>query len=276
MPSETVRDLIRGTPWGAVGNPPRQNPPPGAVDGRTACLRVLRRFLAELTFRRPGDKDPATGRSGASIAFQIPPEDILIGWPDNVEDLRFPSIVMLSGGEATYDALGFTPYIEESSEGIYGPGTVLHGLAEVQEILVLDVWASKKPELRALLAGLEVVFMPSQDMAVLRFRVPDYFDELVAFTLKGREWFEEPDAALNRRHFRLTLDMRFNVVRLVTTGPITVEATVAVDADPLTGDLVELDPNEPSDARARLAETRGIPAGTLPEAPCDPFHPEEH
>jgi hypothetical protein len=273
MPSESINDLISGTPWGAVGNPPRPNPPPGAVDGRTACLRVLRRFLAELTFRRPGDKDPVTGRLGAPIEFQIPAEDILIGWPDNVEDLRFPSIVMLSGGLATYDALGFTPYIEESSEGIYGPGTVLHGMAEVKEILVLDVWASKKPELRALLAGLEVIFMPSQDMAVLRFRVPDYFDELVAFTLEGREWFEEPDAALNRRHFRLTLDMRFNVVRLVTTGPITVEAIVAVDANPLTGGDLTLDPNRPSDERELLAEIRGIPAGTLPVDPCDPFHP---
>lgn len=274
MADEPVEALVRGTPWGAFAG--RPNPLPGAVDGRTACLRVLRRFIAELTFRRPGDKDPVTGRLGAPIAFQIPAKDILIGWPDNVEDLRFPSIVMLAGGEATYDPLGFTTYIEEASEGIYGVGTVLHGMAEIQETLVLDVWGSKKPELRALLSGLETVFSPSQDMATLRFRVPDYFNELVAFTLKGRELFEEPDAALNRRHFRLTFDMRFNLVRLVTTGPITIQATVAVDADPLTGGELTLDPNEPSDARDRLAEDNGLLVDSLPKKPCDPFHPEEH
>lgn len=273
MPSETIFDLVRGQPWG-FGK--KTNPAAGAVDGRTACLRVLRSFIAELTFRRPGDKDPVTGRLGSPIAFQIPAKDILIGWPDSVEDLRFPSIVMLSGGTAEYDALGFATYIEESSEGVYGPGTVLHGMAEIRETLVLDCWASKKPELRSLLSGLETVFSPSQDMATLRFRVPEYFNELVAFTLKGRELFEEADAALNRRHFRLTIDMRFNLVRLVNTGPIVIEATVAVDADPQTGGDLELDPNRPSDARERLAEIEGLAPGSLPVNPCDPFHPDEH
>jgi hypothetical protein len=276
MPSISTKDLIVGTPWGQVGNPPQPNPPPGAVDGRTACLRVLRRFLAELTFRRPGDKDPVTGRPGPAIAFPLSPSDIHIGWPDDEVELRFPSIVMLSGGQATYDALGFANYIEETTGDVYGPGTALLGIAEVRESLVLDVWGAKKPELRALLSGLETVLTPSQDMATLRFRVPDYFDELVAFTLTGREWFEEPDAVLNRRHFKLTIDMRWNLVRLVTTSPIRIEATVAVDADPITGGELTLDVNEPADARERLAEQRGIPPGTLPQNPCDPFHPEEH
>jgi len=271
--SDGLLKLFQGTPWGAVGFPPKPNPPPPAADGRTACLRILARYISELTFFREGDVDRTTKKRGAPIDFQIPLDDIHIEWPDNESDLRFPSIAFISGNvPVAYETIGFSTYLQEDSRDVYAKGTVIQWQSEYIENLVIEIWCAKKAERRAILAGLEAAFSPSEQSYALRFRVPDYFNQLVSFSLEQRELFDEPDNVLNRRRARLTLDMRFTLVSLVNYLPVTVQAEVAVDADPQTNDLIQLQDPQPTDPRIQLlidAEKPFVPD------PCDPFGPRD-
>lgn len=272
--SDAIYKLLQGTPWGTVGSPPKPNPPPPSADGRTACLRVLKRFIAELTFFREGDVDRTTKQRGAPIAFQLPLDNIHIEWPDDETSLAtaIPSIVFLSGGTASYDTIGFTGYVDEATKDIYGKGTVVSWMSEYVESLAVDIWCATKQQRRSILAGLEAALSPTEQMYGLRFRVPDYFNQLVSFSADSREIFDEADNANNRRRARITLDFRFTQVALVNYGPLTVVAEVAVDADPRTNDAFELEDFEPTDRRIQLAKDAGV---FVSPDPPDPFGPQD-
>lgn len=246
-PVGNVRDLLQGTPFGETF-PARPNPPPLSVDGRTAVLRVLKRYIAALVFYLPG------GRNDAGVALparpiRIPPEDIHIEWPDNEASMRFPSIVFLSTAPAEYDAIGLTAYLEEKTRDVHGLGTVLQWQSEYVENLAVEIWASKKAERRSILAGLETALTPTEQMYGLRFKVPDYYGELVCFTVQSRELFDETDAVRNRRRARLVVQVRFNIVALVNYAELTTVAKTSVDVDEDTNMAVTIDVNAPSDDR---------------------------
>lgn len=257
--SAEITKLLQGTPWGTVGAPPKANPPPPAVDGRTACLRILKKFFSELTFFREGDWDYTANKRKAPIPFQIGLDDIHIEWPDNESQLAMPSIVFLSGGTAGYESIGFVSYIEEATLNMYAPGTVVCWMGEYVESLAVEIWASKKADRRAILSGLEAALSPTEQMYGLRFRVPEYFNQLVSFAIDSREIFDEGDAVLNRRRARLILDFRFTVCSLVNAGDLLLEAAVMVDNDPQTNLLVSVEDLPPTDPRVKLAEEAGTP-----------------
>jgi hypothetical protein len=195
--------------------PPQQNPDPGAVDGRTSALRILKAYLCELTFRRAGEVSKVTGKRGEPVEFRLDPRDVHIEWPDHEDDLHFPAVVMLATGEAQYASIGLTPKAEEETRDVYAPGTVLYWMSENTETFVLEVWANTKAERRALKAGLEVALVPVEQMYGLRFRVPEYFNEMVCFTLLSSRIVDDEMAVQGRRKLQLSIEMRFNQVALV-------------------------------------------------------------
>jgi hypothetical protein len=214
------------------------------------ALRILRRYLAALEFRRPGEKC-ADGSRGESIPFKIPTRNIHIGWPDYEVDLEanFPSLVFLHQ-TAEYVSLGLNSYVQEETRDRYAPGTVVQWQSEYQEEVIVEIWANKRAELRSLLAGIEVALSPTEPMYGIRFRMPDYFDQLVCFAPVSRQEFDEQDSARNRRRARLIVEMRFTIVALVNIGfPLinVVKSTFDVDPDYNTPvDDEELDPKPPS------------------------------
>lgn len=244
--SPEMRKLLFGTPWGETF-PSRPNPPPLAVDGRTVALRILRRYLSELTFFRAGDKNP-DGSRGSPIPFKIVEKDIQIGWPDYEKTENFPSVVLLHGA-GEYNTIGLSGYVEEDTRDKYGIGTVVQWMSEYQEDVILEIWANKRAEMRSILAGIEVSLSPTEQMYGLRFTMPDYFGEFVCFTLGTRQEFDDADSAKNRRHARLTIEMRFTVVALVNYVLARGELHTTVDVDPDYNTPVtdeELGPSTPS------------------------------
>jgi len=240
---DAIRKLLFGTPFGEV-YPAREPPPPLALDGRTVALRLLRRYLAALTFYRTGATviDPETRQptAGAPVAFAIPENSIHIEWPDYEEDLVFPCISLLATAPAEMLAIGLTGYVEENSRDVFAPGTIVQWMSEYKENIALEIWASSKAERRAILSGLEAALSPTEQMYGLRFSMPDYFNELVCFTVSNREIFEDPDAARNRRRARLMIEMRFNLVALVNYNPLVGIVKVEVDVDQDTNEAVVL------------------------------------
>ncbi len=98
-----------------VFNPPRQ-PPKGRsclitkpsksqlltsnreTDARTALKRGLKEYLETLSFTAPG---------GRTVAF----ERVVDVWADHEVKVVFPSAIVYSIGEGSYDASGFTPSV---------------------------------------------------------------------------------------------------------------------------------------------------------------------
>lgn len=241
--SKEIRELLFGTPFGEV-YPPRPNPPPPVVDGRTVALRILKKYITELVFYRPGGKDK-NGVACGPIPFKVLPENVHIEWPDDPVDLDdFPAIVMLSTQAATYEPIGMTSYLQEETRDLYSPGTVVQWQSEFTETFALEIWADSKPQRRSLLAGLETSLVPSEQMSGIRFRMPDYFDQLVCFSLESRQMVDDDFATKNRRRVQLMIQMRFNVVALVNYTTLEPQVTVAVDVNESTGEAVQPEVDE--------------------------------
>lgn len=207
-----AHDLLQGDPFGRV-SPPRDAIDLPAVDGRTVALRILARYISELTFNLPGTKG-----SGITKKIRIPEEDIHIEWPDNQVQLKAPSIVFVPGNGEHLPA-GLATFLVEGSHDKFGKGTALQVQSEYQETFTIEVWANDKPTRRAICGGLEVSLVPVEQMYGIRFRMPDYYDNTVCFTLLGGMRPDDPDAVRNRRWGHLSVEMRFDVLRLVNVVP---------------------------------------------------------
>lgn len=196
-----------GNPWGQV-YPPRPAIPPPAVDPRTTALRLLQRYVAGLTFYRPG------GTDGNPIPFTVPAERFIIEEADHDQDLVFPSIVVTSDEDEVYDSPGLVSDIDEDSVDVYGKGTVLQIQYEQQEFIQLEMWAASKPERRSLLAGLQVALNPTEQQYGIRFVMDDYYGQFVCFTPWSTRRVGR-DGVRGRWLARMRVEMRFNVVRPV-------------------------------------------------------------
>lgn len=224
--SPAIRKLLWGTPWGEVF-PKKPNPPPLATDGRSVALGTLKRYLSEITFRRSGGRDDR-GTALPPVDFKVASKDIQIGWPDDEKKLEFPSLVFLHGS-GDYEPIGLTAYIEEKTLDVYGPGTVVQWMSEYTETFQIEIWANKRAELRALIAGIETSLSPTELMYGLRFVMPDYYGQLVRFTPMKRQEFDEADSGKGRRRARIDVEMAFNLVALVNYKAA--QWTLRVDTD---------------------------------------------
>ena len=233
--SKRIRDLLWGEPFGDV-YPTREPPPPPVYDGRTAALGILREYITELTFYRPGGKDQL-GNPLPPIAFQIPRRDIYVEWPDNEADLRAPSLAFLSIGPADYASIGMTSYVDENWQKEH-PGELLTWMSEYQETFSIDIWCETKQQRRAVILGLEQSLSPLEYMAGLRFVMPDYYGQLVCFALQSREIIEEDSNTLLRRKARLLVQMYFNVVAAYPVNPMEPVVDVEVDTDEDTNEPI--------------------------------------
>jgi len=234
-PSDAATRLIPGTRWGDVYpcNPISIKNRSGD-DARTAAMRVLKDYFAELTFWRTG------GVCQPPIPFKVHPDAIYIGQPDNDVDLQLP-VIMFDHAEEEYNGFGFTPDVIESTRDVYQFGTVLLHHYTQQEEFIIEVWSAKQPERRALVAGLQTAFMPSDEYYGLRFRLPEYFDQPVVFTPMSNMRIDD-EAIRGRRIFKMKVEYRIEVVTLVAYAELNPQAVVNTyeQGDPTAMTLGEL------------------------------------
>lgn len=210
------------SPFGDVF-PPKENPQALAIDGRTAALRVLREYICNQIFFRE------MGPGQHSKPFTIPLEQFEIEQPDTNKDQVSPSLAVVPGDHADYDNLGLGVYLEEETRDLYAVGTVLMVLCEYNEKIRLEIQSDYKSVRRGLFSALETCLSPTELMSGVRFKMPEYYDELVCFTLMTRGLGEDAGSARNRRKGWLEIEMRFNVVALVNYLPF--EPSVQVNTD---------------------------------------------
>jgi hypothetical protein len=232
IPGE-LRKLLQGSPFGQVF-PPKPNPPPLTIDGRTAGLRLLREYLAALKFYRPGAATGPDGRVvGRPIPFQVAQEHIHIEWPDSIAKLLVAecAAVFIPGPQVEYQPIGLVNFVEESTKDVYRRGTVLQWQACAKEDVQLEFWCPTVAHRRAIKAGVEIAMNPVEQMAGIRFAMPAYFGQLVTFALNGAQVIDDENSARNRRRLRLKIDMRYNVVALVNYVTLRPQVQVSVDVN---------------------------------------------
>lgn len=258
--------------WHLFGetNPP--STPTGASlqvqDGRTAALRLLREYVTDLIFYLPMSPiNPHTPVRVQSKAFRILPENFHLEWPDWVNESKYPSAVILGGPNPEYLARGFTPYMDESTHNVHATDTALQVQDEYSEMIQLDVWASKEPELRSMNAGIETAFSPIEGQTGLRMRMPAYFDETVIFTLRRKQVFGDSDASRGARHTSFILEMRFNIVVLVAVEIFRPQVVTNVDVDEDTGLPYVADPTLPNTEAVGPSDAVDAPKPQYPLPP---------
>lgn len=243
--SDALRKVLFGTPFGQGAQ--AEAPITLSTDGRTAALRVLRLYLSELVFFRSG------GAGRPPKAFRIPATDIFIERADDEAMARSPSLAVLPG-RATYEAIGLGAYCDEESRDVYGKGTVLWWMSEYTETVTLVAQGSSRAERRALAAGIEQAMSPTETMYGLRFTMPEYYGQLVCFSLGWRENDDGDEAGLNRWKVRFEVEMRFTNVTLQPYVQLEPEVVALVDHDEGIGEDVVLDESDPN--------TSVLPAGS--------------
>lgn len=237
--SSYIAKLIVGQPWGQVFPPQSMTPADNAADGRTEALRILARYLSELTFYRAGDK------TADLIALQVPLERIFIEMPDNeVDRTIFPAIALLSAGDINEEIVGLGSWIDETSANKYGRNTVLQVNGQFTEDIAIDVLCKTRQERRALRVGINNALNPTEFMAGIRFRMPDYYNQVVTITPTRITLDESMDAAVQgRRGMRIIVSMTYLDVQLVAASPMIpiVTTNVDVESDNVTRIVLDLD-----------------------------------
>jgi hypothetical protein len=189
--SQRLRSLIWREPFGEVV-PPRPDPPPQPHDGRTAALKVLKLYLSELTFYRAGDV------GGPPVPFQVPSANIKIEPSEDADDAQLPAVTFVPA-EGTSDALGLGNFIEEESRDVYWPGTVVQWMSEYRETFTIEVVAPTIAMRRGLVAGIVAALTPTECMFGIRFKMPSYYNQLVAFQVQKRSLSRDYGSNTKRR-----------------------------------------------------------------------------
>jgi hypothetical protein len=206
--SPTAAQLLVGTPQDNVW-PTRLDPGTPPLDARTAALQSFATYITNLVFTRVG----ATG--GNPVFFSIPRENFWLDQPGPEEDLYFPSIGVLSGPGEVKHRGGIGPcVIADNTADLFGPGTALILLGELEETIGLEVWTSNLFELYAVVATIEQALNATQERHGILLLTPDYYQQTARFILEKTEWPEDM-APQNRRKAVLSVFMAIDKVRLV-------------------------------------------------------------
>jgi hypothetical protein len=217
--SDAVAAILDGTPFGAVW-PPKDPPPLPNEDGRTHALRALRLYLTSIPFQLPNPPGP-------DRTFRLDPTRFSLEQPETPKNLLFPSIAVVEG-ESELRPIGLTPYIDERSANVFGPGTALEVSWEYAERITLEIWADTRALRRSLAAGIEASLSPTEEVGGIRLQMPAYFGQTVRFSPISSARLDGELGGDRRRRAVLTLMMEFNICRLVNVVTMRPQGIVVV------------------------------------------------
>jgi hypothetical protein len=219
--------LLATSPYGRVW-PVRAEQALPDTDTRTIGLRRLAQFFSLLRFQRRGD------RPGQTIEFRVPSDNIYIEQPDNIAELKFPSIGILPG-RGTSEPLGLGPAkVLEETWNEFKLGTVLVQQGEYTEDFTVEVWGNTRAERRALVAGISAALRSADDSYSTRILLPEYYNQIVAFTLNSQQHIDDVEVVRGRRRGHLFVNMRLPEVQLINVSemnPFLQLAECGVDVD---------------------------------------------
>lgn len=198
-------ELLQGLPFGDVT--PQRPLTQTSVDGRTAALWVLAKYLSEVVVTRTGEpgKPP--------VRFRIPAERFVIEKANPEHPLPTPSVAFVQDSDYNAEATGLNSYVLEDTRDKFGAGTVLQRVGEQTENLLVEVWCASRAQRRAIHEAYRAALSPTEFMSGVRFRMPDYYDQPVRFThVTGK--VDDSRVGEGRYLLNLRVEMCFVVVVL--------------------------------------------------------------
>lgn len=196
-------------------------------DARDYSLERLREYFCALIFQRTG------GIGQPTIPFQLPEDSVHIAQPDDVKDLPLPAIAIIPG-RGVHETYGLGPPVMlDGTVGIAGPGTALLRQGDYVENFVVEIWASKKAERRAMLAGLKSALRASDSSSSIYLSLPSYFNMTAGFMLNESQPIDGDEVSRNRRRAHLMVELRVCEVRLTNVR----ELNTSVGTTVLDGNL---------------------------------------
>lgn len=206
IPVDTSEPWVKGdVEESAIGN----------KDARTHALERLREYICSYRFFRT-----------TTESFQIAKENFYIDGIDSEDTFEMPAIAVISGVESRQGP--WVPHPIESTKDVFKRGFTLVRYAEHVETFDLEVWAGTRVERRTIVAAMDSIFNPVQQMAGLRLILPNYFYQPARFTYLQNERHSE-DGAKNRWRSLLQISLETNIVRLVPTVELNVMIGISDD-----------------------------------------------
>lgn len=231
------------------GCPPDALPPDEVTnpeytrDPGTSCLITKRTKQQLLTSRRETDARTALKRGLAEYLLGLEPfaapsgRDVQFGrvydvWPDHEDKAVFPSAVIYSIGEGTYDASSFTPSV--STRCLTNDGLFLSKYAEYTVDLRLEYWSNDPEERIALTMMLEDALNPVDWMTGAKIVLPHYHGQFAIYELKTNNFPDsEADVLSRTRKAYMTITGQVSAVRCVDYRRLTEVQTTVIATDPM-------------------------------------------
>lgn len=207
-----------------------------AIDPGVAMQLGLHTLLKGMRAWRIGLDDYINNRDLQSSEFGL--ARIFFDWPrfeDAVDPM--PSVALTLPEEEVYDAQGLHggTVLEETVER-WGPGTVLKKTGVASTTVHAVIWSAHKEERRALKKALLRLFLtePNEEMSGRRVVVPQYFERVARYELKGTRYEDDPQSAHSNEWImtaRITAEI--DIVDLVKRPPYMEAPTINVSTSGL-------------------------------------------
>jgi len=168
------------------------------TDARTAITRGLREYLESLSI----------DVGGRDIRFQRVFED----WPEPEDVAVYPSALVHTPSEATYDASKFSPSVTRTQDG-----GAISSASEMQVDLTVEAWATDPLERAAIMAMLEDAFNPPvHARSGLILELPHYFSARATYEPMGVSYVNSEEEAQRRiRRVQVRLRAHLPILRVV-------------------------------------------------------------
>lgn len=185
------------------------------TDARTALKRGLKEYLKSLSFITPAQREVRFLK-----VFDV--------WPDHEEKAVYPSAIVYSIGDGTYDASNFTPTV--SSKCVTNDGYYLVKYAEYTVSLRIEYWSNDPEERIALTMMLEDALNPVDWMSGAKIQLPHYHNQFAIYDLKTNNFPDSEGDVLSRtRKAYLSLEGQVSAVRCTElTKLVEVRTTLTV------------------------------------------------
>jgi len=171
-------------------------PPP--IDDWTALQIGMFHILSALTFVTVNRREVVEGRRPGRNAFQF--QRVYFDWPDSEdEEVPMPSATIYAPQDAETSISGplSGSQVDEDSEDVYAPGTVLRGVGSTSVRMEVGVLLANKDERAAVRRGLFDAFRaePDDERFGRRVVVQEYYCRTARYDLQSVAYSDNADQA---------------------------------------------------------------------------------
>lgn len=196
------------------------------IDADKAVRMAIAAYLAPQVFRI------AAGPDGYVREFSL--REIATSWPLPQQDLPYPCASI--SGPGLFGQSDFTPEGLEETQNVYGEGTSVWKLDEIESTYQIDFFLTNEPEREAIAAALPGLFMANDGLGRVWIETPEsYLSWPMAAMFLGLTRGQDPNQVYSGE-YRLSAQVQcsIDVIELRCTSLLVPTSIVQVVQQPQT------------------------------------------